>query len=163
LDYRRFGRTGLRVSRLGLGCGWFGGVGSDPSLFGRGEDERALDDLVHQGKVRYAGASNVEAWRLTRALWVSDRLGLARFDGVQNEYSLLRRDIEGEVLPMAGDQGLAVTPFSPLAGGLLTGRYSAGAGPPPGSARSRRCAPTRPSGASRCPRWRSRGSTTIRR
>jgi len=225
------------VSQLGLGCGGFGGVGSEPSLFGRGEDEadayaimdraldlgidyldtadsygggrseeivgrwlrargtrdqvvlstkagnrtgpgpndaglsrrhvmraaeaslrrlqtdwvdlyvthevdpatpidetlRALDDLVHQGKVRYVAASNVEAWRLTRALWVSDRLGLTRFDGVQNEYNLLHRGIEAEVLPLAADQGLAVTPFSPLAGGLLTGRYAFGADPPPGS------------------------------
>jgi aryl-alcohol dehydrogenase-like predicted oxidoreductase len=237
MEYRRFGRTGLRVSRLGLGCGGFGGVGSEPSLFGQGEDEaaafaimdralelginyfdtadsygggrseemigrwlrsrgtrdavvlstkvfnrmgpgpndaglsrrhvlravedslrrlrtdwldlyvthdvdpetpldetlRALDDLVHQGKVRYAGASNTEAWRLTKSLWVSDRLGLARYDGVQNEYNLLNRAIETEVLPLAVDQGLAVTPFSPLAGGLLTGKYAAGRDHPAGS------------------------------
>jgi aryl-alcohol dehydrogenase-like predicted oxidoreductase len=237
VEYRRFGRTGLRVSRLGLGCGGFGGVGSDPSLFGRGEDEaaafaimdralelgityfdtansygggrseeiigrwlrsrgtrdaivlstkvfnrmgpgpndaglsrrhvhsavedslrrlqtdwldlyvtheadpgtpldetlRAFDDLVHQGKVRYAGASNIEAWRLTKSLWVSDRLGLARFEGVQNEYNLLARGIEAEVLPLAVDQGLAVTPFSPMAGGLLTGKYALGREHPAGS------------------------------
>jgi aryl-alcohol dehydrogenase-like predicted oxidoreductase len=237
VEHRRFGRTGLRVSRLGLGCGGFGGVGSEPSLFGRGEDEaaafaimdralelginyfdtsdsygggrseemvgrwlrsrgsrdavvlstkvrkrmgpgpndeglsrrhvlravedslrrlqtdwldlyvthepdpetpldetlRAFDDLIHQGKVRYVGASNIEAWRLTKSLWVSDRLGLARYDGVQNEYNLLNREIESEVLPLAADQGLAVTPFSPLAGGLLTGKYAAGRDHPPGS------------------------------
>jgi aryl-alcohol dehydrogenase-like predicted oxidoreductase len=237
MEYRRFGRTGLRVSRLGLGCGGFGGVGSEASLFGRGEDEtaafaimdralelginyfdtadsygggrseemigrwlrsrgtrdavvlstkvfnrmgpgpndaglsrrhvlravedslrrlqtdwldlyvthevdpetpldetlRALDDLVHQGKVRYVGASNIEAWRLTKSLWVSDRHGLARCDGVQNEYNLLNRAIESEVLPLAADQGLAVTPFSPLAGGLLTGKYAPGRDHPAGS------------------------------
>jgi aryl-alcohol dehydrogenase-like predicted oxidoreductase len=237
MEHRRFGRTGLRVSRLGLGCGGFGGVGSEPSLFGRGEDEaaafaimdralelginyfdtadsygggrseemigrwlrsrgtrdavvlstkvfnrmgpgpndaglsrrhvlravedslrrlqtdwldlyvthdvdpetpldetlRALDDLVHEGKVRYAGASNIEAWRMTKSLWVSDRLGLARYDGVQNEYNLLNRAIESEVLPLAADQGLAVTPFSPLAGGLLTGKYGPGRDHPAGS------------------------------
>jgi aryl-alcohol dehydrogenase-like predicted oxidoreductase len=237
VEYRRFGRTGLRVSQLGLGCGGFGGVGSDPSLFDRGEDEaaafaimdraldlginyfdtadsygggrseemvgrwlrargardqvvlstkvfnrmgpgpndaglsrrhvmravedslrrlqtdwldlyvthevdpetpldetlRALDDLVHQGKVRYLGASNSEAWRLGKSLWVSDRLGLARFEGVQNEYNLLHRGIETEVLPLAADQQLAVTPFSPLAGGFLTGKYALGGPYPSGS------------------------------
>jgi aryl-alcohol dehydrogenase-like predicted oxidoreductase len=237
VEYRRFGRTGLRVSRLGLGCGGFGGVGSEPSLFGRGEDEaaafaimdralelginyldtadsygggrseemigrwlrsrgtrdavvlstkvynrmgpgpndaglsrrhvlravedslrrlqtdwldlyvthevdpetpldetlRAMDDLVRQGKVRYVGASNTEAWRLTKSLWVSDRLGVVRYDGVQNEYNLLHRGIEAEVLPLAADQGLAVTPFSPLAGGLLTGKYAPDREHPAGS------------------------------
>ncbi|HXM55382.1 MAG TPA: aldo/keto reductase [Candidatus Dormibacteraeota bacterium] len=237
MEYRSFGRTGLRVSQLGLGCGGFGGVGSDPSLFDRGEDEatafaimdralelginyfdtansygggrseemigrwlrargtrdqvvlstkvfnrmgpgpndaglsrrhvmravegslrrlqtewldlyvthevdpetpldetlRALDDLVHQGKVRYVGAGNIEAWRLGKALWVSDRLGLARFEGVQNEYNLLHRAIETEVLPLAADQQLAVTPFSPLAGGFLTGKYAPGGAYPAGS------------------------------
>lgn len=227
MEYRRFGRTGLRVSQLGLGCGGFGGIGSEPSLFGQGEDERtafaimdralelgityfdtansygggrseemigrwlrargtrdqvvlstkvfnrmgpgpndgglsrrhvlravedslrrlqtdwidlyvthepdpetpldetlrALDDLVHQGKVRYVGSSNIECWRLARALWISDRLGLARYEGVQNEYNLLNAGIEAEVLPLAADQGLAVTPFSPMAGGFLTGKY----------------------------------------
>jgi aryl-alcohol dehydrogenase-like predicted oxidoreductase len=248
VEHRRFGRTGLRVSRLGLGCGGFGGVGSEPSLFGRGEDEaaafaimdralelgisyfdtadsygggrseeiigrwlrsrgtrdavvlstkvfnrmgpgpndaglsrrhvlravedslrrlqtdwldlyvthepdpetpldetlRALDDLVRQGKVRYVGASNVEAWRLTKSLWISDRLGLARFDGVQNEYNLLARGIEAEVLPLAADQGLAVTPFSPLAGGLLTGKYALGREHPTGSRLTLRPGPYEP-------------------
>jgi aryl-alcohol dehydrogenase-like predicted oxidoreductase len=237
MEHRRFGRTGLRVSRLGLGCGGFGGVGSEPSLFDRGEDEaaafaimdralelgidyfdtadsygggrsetmigrwlrargtrdqvvlstkvfnrmgpgpndaglsrahivravedslrrlqtdwidlyvthdvdpetpleetmRALDDLVHQGKVRYVAASNTEAWRLAKSLWVSDRLGTVRFDGVQNEYNLLNRGIEAEVLPLAADQGLAVTPFSPLAGGFLTGKYTLEGAYPTGS------------------------------
>ncbi len=237
MEYRRFGRTGLQVSQLGLGCGGFGGIGSEASLFGAGEDEaaafaimdralelginyfdtadsygggrseemigrwlrargtrdqvvlstkvfnrmgpgpndgglsrrhvmravedslrrlqtdwldlyvtheadpatpldetmRALDDLVHHGKVRYLGASNIEAWRLARALWVSDKLGLGRYDGVQNEYNLLHREIEAEVLPLAADQELAVTPFSPLAGGFLTGKYSLDAPAPAGS------------------------------
>jgi len=92
-----------------------------------------MDDLVRQGKVRYAGSSNTEAWRLAKALWVSDRLALVRYDGVQNEYNLLRRGIEAEVLPLAADQELAVTPFSPMAGGLLTGKYAPGRDHPPGS------------------------------
>jgi len=237
LEYRRFGRTGIKVSVLGLGAGGFGGVGSAPELVGRGEDEetafaimdrafelginyfdtansyaagrseemvgawlasrnvrdqivlstkvfnpmsddandrglsrrhilqqidaslrrlrtdwvdvyvthevdreteleetmRAFDDLVRAGKVRYVGASNIEAWRLAKALWVSDKHGYVRFESVQNEYNLLHRQAESEVLPLAVDQRLAVTPFSPLAGGWLTGKYRRGAPHPPGS------------------------------
>jgi aryl-alcohol dehydrogenase-like predicted oxidoreductase len=237
VEYRNFGRTGLKVSRLGLGCGGFGGIGSEPSLFGQGEDEatafalmdralelginyldtadsygggrseeivgrwlrargtrqevvlstkvcnrmgpgpndaglsrrhlmlavegslrrlqtdwldlyvthqvdpetpleetvQALSDLVRDGKVRYVGASNIEAWRLTRALWIADRRNLVRYEGVQNEYSLLHREIEADLLPLAADQGLAVTPFSPLAGGFLTGKYRLGNPYPAGS------------------------------
>jgi aryl-alcohol dehydrogenase-like predicted oxidoreductase len=237
LEYRRFGRTGIKVSVLGLGAGGFGGVGSARELVGRGEDEetafaimdralelginyfdtansyaagrseemvgawlasrnvrdqivlstkvfnpmsddandrglsrrhilhqidaslkrlrtdwvdvyvthevdreteleetmRAFDDLVRAGKVRYVGASNIEAWRLAKALWVSDKRGYVRFESVQNEYNLLHRQAESEVLPLAVDQRLAVTPFSPLAGGWLTGKYRRGAPHPPGS------------------------------
>jgi aryl-alcohol dehydrogenase-like predicted oxidoreductase len=97
------------------------------------ETLRAMDDLVRQGKVRYVGSSNTHAWRLAKALWVSDRLGVVRYDGVQNEYNLLHRGIEAEVLPLAADQELAVTPFSPLAGGLLTGKYAPDRDPPAGS------------------------------
>jgi len=227
----------VRVSRLGLGCAGFGGVGSDAALIGRGEDEatafalmdhalecginyfdtansygggtseamigrwlasrrtraavflatkvstpmgpgvndgglsrrhilqhvdaslrrlqtewidlymmhqvddrtsleetlRALDDLVHSGKVRYLGACNIESWRLAKSLWISDRLRLARVESVQLEYNLLRRGAEGEIFPLALDQDLAVTPHSPLAGGWLTGKYRAGEDAPPGS------------------------------
>jgi aryl-alcohol dehydrogenase-like predicted oxidoreductase len=93
----------------------------------------ALDDLVHQGKVHYIGASNIEAWRLARALWVSDKYHLARFEWVPNAYSLLTRDPEREVLPLCEDQGLGFTPFSPLAGGWLTGKYETGKAYPAGS------------------------------
>lgn len=237
MQYRLFGRTGMRVSVLGLGCGGFGGVGSAPDLFGKGEDKdtafalmdrawqaginyfdtantygggasetmigswlkerklrdqlvlsskvfyatgegpnerglsrrhimqaidaslrrlqtdyldlyvimepdpdtpmdetlRAFEDLIRTGKVRYIGASNIAAWRLCKALWVSDRLNLHRFESVQNSYSLLDRAVEAEVLPLAADQQLAVTPFSPTAGGFLTGKYRLGVPPPPGS------------------------------
>jgi aryl-alcohol dehydrogenase-like predicted oxidoreductase len=239
MEYRRLGTTGLRVSRLGLGCGNFGGVGSAPEFYGRGESEpeafavmdrafeaginlfdtadaygggrsetfigrwlkqkgasvreqvllsskvfnpvgpgpndrglsrrhilrqvdlslsrlatdrldlylihepdpetrldetvRALDDLVRMGKVLYVGASNIEAWRLARALWISDKAGTARFEWVQNSYSLLDRAAEAEVLPLCADQGLGFTAYSPLAGGWLTGKYGPGVPYPEGS------------------------------
>ena len=70
---------------------------------------------------------------MTRALWLSDKQGLARFEWVQNDYSLLFRDQEREVLPLCADQGLGFTPFSPLAGGWLTGKYRSHEGYPTGS------------------------------
>jgi aryl-alcohol dehydrogenase-like predicted oxidoreductase len=239
MEYRRLGTTGLRISRLGLGCGNFGGVGSAPAFYGKGESEpeafalmdrawetginffdtadaygggrsetfigrwlkekgprvrdqllisskvfnpvgdgpndrglsrrhllrqvdaslarlqtdrldmylihepdpearldetlRALDDLVRMGKVLYVGASNIEAWRLARALWISDKLGLHRFEWVQNSFSLLDRTPEREVFPLCADQGLGFTAFSPLGGGWLTGKYRSGSAYPPGS------------------------------
>ena len=84
----------------------------------------ALDDLVHQGKVRYLGASNMPAWLMTKSLWLSDMNGLQRFEWIQNEYSLLERGDEVELFPLLEDQGIGYTPFSPLTGGLLTGKYS---------------------------------------
>ncbi len=239
MEYRRLGRTGLKASRIILGCGNFGGVGSAPEFFGMGESRKeafrlmdeawemginlfdsadsygggrsestigkwlkskpsqvreqiligskvfnpvgegpndrglsrrhirrqveaslgrlgvdrldlylihepdpetpleetlgTLDDLVHQGKLHYIGASNIEAWRLAKALWCSDKHGLIRFEWVQSSYSLLDRSPEQEVFPLCEDQGLGFTPFGPLAGGWLTGKYRRGQGYPPGS------------------------------
>lgn len=87
---------------------------------------RALDDLVHQGKVRYIACSNYEAWRLLEALWISDTKGLARFECYQPQYSLVVRDIEGEVIPVCQLKGLGVVVWSPLAGGFLSGKYKPG-------------------------------------
>lgn len=84
---------------------------------------RALDDLVHAGKVRYPAVSNFAAWQIARALGTSDRLGLAAFRCVQPMYNLLKRQAEVEILPMAQAEGLAVIPYSPMAGGVLTGKY----------------------------------------
>jgi aryl-alcohol dehydrogenase-like predicted oxidoreductase len=90
------------------------------------ETLRALDDLVHSGKVRYVGCSNYPAWLLAKAVWTSDKLGLARFDSVQPRYNLLFRHIEAELFPLVLDQGIGVISYNPLAGGMLTGRYQAG-------------------------------------
>lgn len=239
MEYKKLGRTGLKVSVIGLGCGNFGGIGSAPAFFGKGETQeqafalmdrawemginffdtadaygggrsetfignwlkakgarvrdqlllsskvfnpvgdgpndwglsrrhilrqveasltrlggdyldmylihepdpttpleetlRALDDLVHQGKVRYIGASNMPAWLMTKALWISDKHNLHRFEWVQNSYSLLDRTDEREMFPLCQDQQLGYTPFSPLAGGWLTGKYRANQTFPRGS------------------------------
>jgi len=249
MDYRRLGSTGLKISRLGLGCGNFGGIGSAPAFFGMGETEEqaralmdrafdaginffdtanaygggrsetwigrwlkakgsaarqqlllsskvfnpvgpgpndrglsrrhilqqvdeslarlqtdrldlylihepdpetpldetlvALDDAVRMGKVLYVGASNIEAWRLARGLWISERGGLARFDWVQNSYSLLDRAPERELFPLCADQGVGFTAFSPLAGGWLTGKYRSGGAYPEGSRMTLRPEPYR--------------------
>ncbi|KAF0815166.1 General stress protein 69 [Andreprevotia sp. IGB-42] len=87
----------------------------------------ALDDLVRSGKVRYIGVSNFLAYRLARALGKQDARRLARFVSVQPRYSLLFREIERELLPLAQEEGLAVIPYNPLAGGLLTGKHKPGA------------------------------------
>ena len=237
MEYRLFGRTGMRVSVLGLGCGGVGGVGSAPELFGRGEDKvtafalmnrawdeginyfdtadsygggvsetivgawlnerkvrdqlilstkvgyavpggpndqglsrrhlmqaiegslrrlqtdhidlyvtmepdpktpieetlQTMNDLMHAGKVRHIGASNVTAPQLRESLAVSDRLEVHRYQSVQNGYSLLERAMEDDVLSVAAQERMAVTPFSPTSGGLLTGKYRYGQPPPPGS------------------------------
>lgn len=237
MEFRTFGRTGVHVSVLGLGCGGFGGVGSAPELFGKGEDREAafalmnhafesginyfdtadsygggvseriigewlkerklrdklvlstkvfyaiaegpndrslsrrhitqaidgslrrlqtdyvdlyvimepdpstpveetlqtMNDLMRAGKVRHIGASNITAAQLRESLAASDRLGVHRYQSVQNGYSLLERGIEADVLPLAEKERMAVTPFSPTSGGLLTGKYHFGERPPVGS------------------------------
>ena len=94
------------------------------------ETLRALDDLVRAGKVRYIGTSTFAAWQLVESLWVAKELGLNRFICEQPPYNLLDRRIERELLPMARTYGIAIIPWSPLAGGLLTGKYSRNAPPP---------------------------------
>jgi aryl-alcohol dehydrogenase-like predicted oxidoreductase len=87
------------------------------------ETLRALDDLVHQGKVRYIGCSNFPAWQVTDAHWTARTTGLAQFISCQDEFSLVQRNPEKELLPAARALGLGLLPYFPLASGLLTGKY----------------------------------------
>ena len=93
----------------------------------------ALDDLVRSGKTRYVGISNHPAWKIARAIGRSELLGLARFVSVQPRYSLLFREMERDMFPMCEEEGLAVIPYNPLAGGLLTGKHDKAAPPPEGT------------------------------
>lgn len=97
------------------------------------ETLEALDTIVRTGRARYVGVSNFLAWRLARALGRSELLRVARFVSVQPRYSLLFREIERELLPLAAEEGLAVIPYNPLAGGLLTGKHRAGSAPTTGT------------------------------
>jgi aryl-alcohol dehydrogenase-like predicted oxidoreductase len=239
MEYTTLGSTGVRTSRIILGCGNFGGIGSSPAFFGQGESDEeaaaimdaaldlginvfdtadaygggrsesaigrwlaargasvrdqvllsskafnpvgdgpndwglsrrhlkrqverslerlgadhldlflthepdadtpleetigALDDLVRAGTIHYIGASNVPAWELVQSLWLSERDRLARFGWVQNSYSLLEREPERELFPALERFGLGFTPFSPLAGGWLTGKYRRAQSAPSGS------------------------------
>lgn len=92
-----------------------------------------LTDLVHEGKIGYLGCSNFSAWQLADADWTARTAGLERFVSIQNQYSLLTRDIEEEVVPAAEHFGVGVLPFFPLEAGLLTGKYRRGQEPPAGS------------------------------
>jgi aryl-alcohol dehydrogenase-like predicted oxidoreductase len=87
------------------------------------ETLRAFDDLVRQGKVRYIGCSNLRAWQVVEARWTSRSLGLAPFVSCQNEYSLLTRRPDRELIPMMQAHGMGLLPYYPLASGLLTGKY----------------------------------------
>jgi len=87
------------------------------------ETLRALDDLIRQGKVRYVGCSNVPAWQVADAHWISKSLGLNGFVSCQDEYSLIVRDVEKELIPATQAFGLGVLPYFPLACGMLTGKY----------------------------------------
>ena len=87
------------------------------------ETLRAMDDLIHQGKARYIGCSNFLAWELCKALWVSDRYHLARFECVQPPYNLIIRDMESELLPLCASEEVGICVFNPLAAGLLTGKH----------------------------------------
>ena len=93
----------------------------------------ALDELVVEGKVRYLGSSNLAAWQVVEAEYVARSSGGTRFVSAQNEYSLLRRDVETELVPAGDAYGVGVLPYFPLANGLLTGKYRRGEAPVAGS------------------------------
>ena len=99
------------------------------------ETLHAFDDLVRSGKVRYIGASNFTGWQLMKALWTADRERTARFVSQQIYYSLQARDAENELVPVSIDQGLGILVWSPLAGGLLSGKYRRGQDDPEGTRR----------------------------
>ena len=88
------------------------------------EQLRALDTLVQQGHVRYIGVSNWAAWQIVKALGISERLGLARFASLQAYYTVAGRDLERELVPMMQSEGVGLLVWSPLAGGLLSGKFS---------------------------------------
>ena len=97
------------------------------------ETLRAMDDLVHQGKVRYLGCSNFAAWQLCEAIWTSKAHNLAPFVSVQNEYNMLNRRVERELVPFCHQYDIGIVPFFPLAGGFLTGKYRQGEVVPEGT------------------------------
>jgi aryl-alcohol dehydrogenase-like predicted oxidoreductase len=97
------------------------------------ETLRALDDLVRQGKVRYIGCSTLPAWQVVEAQWTARHLGLHHFVSCQEEYSLLARGLDRDIMPVLEAYGLGLIPFRPLADGLLTGKYRRGGVPPPAS------------------------------
>jgi aryl-alcohol dehydrogenase-like predicted oxidoreductase len=96
------------------------------------ESLRALDDLVRQGKILYPAVSNWAAWQIAKALGISAREGLARFECIQPMYNLAKRQAEVEILPLAQSEQMGVIPYSPLGGGLLTGKYGVGQKPESG-------------------------------
>lgn len=110
--------------------GWDGGTPIEETM-------RALDDLVRSGKVRYVGCSNFSALQICRALWAAERFGGARFNSVQPYYNLLDRGAEGELLPFCHEMGIGCINYSPLAGGLLTGKYRRGQEVPAGTRAAR--------------------------
>ena len=126
------GRSGLKVSPLCLGAMTFGeefGFGSNLATSKQivrncEESLRAVNDLVHSGKVRYIGFSDTPAWRVAQALMLALARGWARLIALQIEYSLLEQTVEGELIPVAREFGLGVTPWSPLRSGFLSGKYS---------------------------------------
>jgi len=87
------------------------------------ETLRALDDLVHSGKVRYIGCSNLAAWQLMKSLWISEKYNLHRFETLQAYYTVAGRDLERELVPLMRDQHMGLLVWSPLAGGLLSGKF----------------------------------------
>jgi aryl-alcohol dehydrogenase-like predicted oxidoreductase len=96
----------------------------------------ALNDCVRAGKVRYIGLCNLAAWQITKSLWISDQKNFEPYVSVQAYYSIAGRDLEREIVPLSNDQQLAILPWSPLAGGLLSGKFSRDGKGPDGTRRA---------------------------
>src|SRR5438270_557242 len=107
MRYNQLGKTGLFVSELCLGAMTFGGKGFWEAT----------------GKARYVGFSNLPAWLASKAITFAEQNGLARFQSAQVYYSIAGRDIEREIAPLCQSEGVAILPWSPLAGGLLSGKF----------------------------------------
>lgn len=99
------------------------------------ETMRGLEDVVRSGKVRYVGCSNLAAWQVMKANGIADKHGWTKFVSTQNYYSIAGRDLENEIVPMVQDQRMAILPWSPLAGGFLSGKYTRANKPTDGSRR----------------------------
>jgi aryl-alcohol dehydrogenase-like predicted oxidoreductase len=112
------------LTRLGTDCIDLYQIHRFDTLTGLEDTLRALDDLVHAGKVRYVGCSNLAAWQLMKALAISRAEGLERFKCTQSYYSLAGRELEREMIPLLKDQGLGLLVWSPLAGGFLSGKFT---------------------------------------
>ncbi len=106
------------------------------------ETLEALDDLVHQGKIRYAGSSNLSAWQVTESDWIAKTRGLTSYVSAQNHYSLLERTIELDLVPACLAHGISLIPYFPLANGLLTGKWKRGDPAPEGTRLAGRDAPS---------------------
>jgi len=132
---RRHIRLGVEASLRRLGTDWIDlyQVHCWDERTSLEESLSTLNDLVHEGKVRYVGASNFAAWQLAKSIGVSALHGWEAFASLQPEYSLITRDIERELLPLCRTEQLAVLPWSPLAGGILTGKYRPGEDLPAGT------------------------------
>lgn len=135
---RRYIRKAVEASLRRLGTDWIDLYQihwQDPGTPIR-ETLTALDELVKEGKIRYAGASNHTAWQMADAAWIARTEGLAPFISAQNLYNLMQRDthnVQSEIIPMCEKFGMSLLPYFPLASGVLTGKYQKDAPPPPGS------------------------------
>jgi aryl-alcohol dehydrogenase-like predicted oxidoreductase len=122
---RRYIRHAVQQSLRRLGTDWIDLYQVHVPEVGAPLEETlsALDDLVHEGLVRYVGSSNFAAWQVVDAAWIARSGGFQPFVSAQNHYNLLRREVEAELLPACEAHGVGVLPFFPLANGLLTGKY----------------------------------------
>ncbi len=132
---RRYIRTAVEASLRRLGTDWIDlyQLHRPDPVTPIDETLAALDELVREGKVRYVGSSNFSGWQVVDADWAARAAGTTRFVSAQNEYSLLEREVEDELVPACEHVGVGLLPFFPLASGLLTGKYRRGEAAPQGT------------------------------